>query len=56
VALHDVLNLREMAADEIVQRRESGYDLTAIDAADDPAAVLRQLERTERVPDWTTHR
>jgi len=28
--MHDALDLRELLADEIVQRRESGYDLTAV--------------------------
>jgi ADP-ribosylglycohydrolase len=59
--MHDVLDLREMLADEIVQRRESGYVLDgpalsseAIAAAtdDELREHLEALTRARRSPDW----
>jgi ADP-ribosylglycohydrolase len=63
--MHDALDLRELLADEISQRQESGYDITPalprvreILAAGGPrwSAVLEQayheLEATSVKPDW----
>jgi ADP-ribosylglycohydrolase len=63
--MHDALDLRELLADEIIQRQESGYDVAAVLpgvkqvlAADGPrwsAAVedaYRELEGTSVKADW----
>jgi ADP-ribosylglycohydrolase len=57
--VHDVLDLREMLADEIVQRRESGHvvappDPLAVAAAgdDEIRALIRAVEASPRSPDW----
>jgi ADP-ribosylglycohydrolase len=59
--MHDVLDLREMVAEEIVERRESGYVLDGVapSAAQIAAATeeeltryLAALESAPRSPDW----
>jgi ADP-ribosylglycohydrolase len=57
--MHDVLDLREMLADEIVQRRESGYlvdtpEPAAVAAADEAelARLLADVQAAPRDPDW----
>ncbi len=63
--MHDALDLRELLADEIIQRQESGYDVAAVLpgvkqvlAADGPrwSAALedayRELEDTSVKVDW----
>jgi len=60
--MHDVLDAGDMLADELVQRRESGYDVSgvegfvrdALDAAS-PAEIERAheaLEATDLRDDW----
>jgi len=62
--MHDVLDLREMVADEIVERRQSGYVVEGL--APSPAVIaaasedalrerLAALESAPRVPDWPYH-
>ena len=60
--MHDVLNAGDMLADELVQRRESGYDVSAVEGsvqdalhAASPAEMERAheaLEATELRDDW----
>lgn len=60
--MHDVLNPTEMLTDEVVQRRESGYDVSAVESvvhdalrAASPAAMDRAfeaLDATELRGDW----
>ena len=60
--MHDVLDPVTMLADELTQRRESGYDVSAVAeligealAAGDPDAIEDahlELEQTELRPDW----
>lgn len=60
--MFDPLDLRELVADELAQRRESGYQVEALDAevtdavergdAAELAAMLGRLEQTSRRPDW----
>ena len=57
--MHDVLDLREMLADEIVQRRESGHvvaepDPQLIATRDDHElrAAIGAVEASPRSPDW----
>jgi len=55
--VHDVLDLREMLADEIVQRRESGHvvaDPPVLAAAADAElrAAIKAVEESPRSPDW----
>lgn len=57
--MHDVLDLREMLADEIVQRRESGHvvaepDPRLIATGDDHQlrAAIAAVEASPRSPDW----
>ncbi|HEX6026209.1 MAG TPA: ADP-ribosylglycohydrolase family protein [Solirubrobacter sp.] len=58
--MHDVLDLRELLSDEIVQRRESGYELDGAAASLEPDSVpsdelarrLDELESLRRSPGW----
>jgi ADP-ribosylglycohydrolase len=55
--VHDVLDLREMLADEIVQRWESGHvveepDPSAVASDDEVRALIRAVEASPRSPDW----
>lgn len=60
--MHDVLNVADILADELAQRRESGYDVSAVEGqvhaaldARSPAEVegaYRALESTELRADW----
>jgi ADP-ribosylglycohydrolase len=57
--VHDVLDLRDMLADELVQRRESGYlveppDPAAVARADRPELerMIAALEAAPRDPTW----
>ncbi|HYI83825.1 MAG TPA: ADP-ribosylglycohydrolase family protein [Acetobacteraceae bacterium] len=57
--MHDVLDLRDMLADEIVQRRESGHvvaepDPLVLAAASDGEirAAIAAVEASPRSPDW----
>ena len=61
VDVHDVLDLREMVADEIIQRRESGYLVEGLSPSEDVLAVatddelrghLEALAGAARSPDW----
>jgi hypothetical protein len=52
--MHDVLELTEMLSDEFVQRRESGYDVAAVEGlvhdalrAASPAELDRSYEALE---------
>jgi ADP-ribosylglycohydrolase len=56
---HDVLDLREMLADEIVARRESGHTIAAPDPArvaaagdDELRALIAAVEASPLKPDW----
>ena len=60
--MHDVTNMREMLADEIIERREAGYEVDALadgvaralvsGTAEDHLRLLDQLEQTAIIPDW----
>lgn len=60
--MHDVLDLREILADELVQRREDGYDVAEVEEQvrqaietgtnEERARVYDLLEQTTRRPDW----
>lgn len=60
--MHDVLNLGDVLADELVQRRESGFEVDDLeqsvrDAITDGSIaerekLLEELERRPRRPDW----
>jgi hypothetical protein len=62
--VHDALDLRDLVADEVAQRRESGFDVSSVEADAERAIALpaldaelaRLLQRTESTPrrtDWT---
>jgi ADP-ribosylglycohydrolase len=62
--VHDVLDLRDLVADEVAQRRESGFDVSSVEADAERAIALpavdaelaRLLQRIESMPrrtDWT---
>lgn len=66
--MHDVLNLRDILSDELIQRREEGYNVSSIeqqvrqvvengsDSSDAECALLYDaLNQTERQPDWPYH-
>ena len=59
--MHDPLNVGDLVNDELRQRRESGYDVSALEArgAEAPSSDSERLEelyldliRTRRRPDW----
>lgn len=61
--MHDVLDLRDLLADELVQRRESGSDVSSLEGEVEAALrdgadaqrlsdLLDALERTPRVAGW----
>lgn len=61
--MHDVLNLAEILGDELVQRREEGYDVAALEVpvrqaiADGDVAecarLYNKLDKLERRDDWS---
>ncbi len=63
--MHDVLDVRDILADELVQRRESGYDVAELEKPINVAltessdeelwSLLRTLEGVPRSPKWTYH-
>jgi ADP-ribosylglycohydrolase len=62
--VHDALDPRDLLADELAQRRQSGFDVTDVEAAIESALAnpnasgahveetFARLEATERRPDW----
>lgn len=64
-AVHDVLNLRDILCDELVQRREEGYDVSALEGQIEQAvthesgATLSRLydllEQTQKRANWAYH-
>lgn len=38
---HDALDLHDLVADELAQRRETGYDVTGLEAAVTPGPARR---------------
>jgi ADP-ribosylglycohydrolase len=58
---HDALDLRDLVADELAQRRQTGYDVAGLEAAvaealaggpADLGELLDRLERAPRSDDW----
>src|SRR5687767_11390436 len=58
--MHDALDLRDLVANELVQRRESGYEVTELEAAvelalgDGSAPLGELLDRLEQAPRSTS--
>jgi hypothetical protein len=59
--MHDALDFRNLVADELAQRRETGYAVAGLEAdvelalgdgAAPPAALLDRLERAPRLEGW----
>jgi hypothetical protein len=54
--MHDGVDLREVVANELVQRRESGYNLSGLEAAveaalaDGSVPLVELLDRLEQAP------
>ena len=54
--MHDVLDLRDILADELLQRRESGYDVDDLEGAVKEATSNGSPAERERVLDELEHR
>jgi hypothetical protein len=59
--MHDALDLRDLVADELAQRRETGYEVAGLEAEVELAlrdgaaplgALLDRLEQVSRLEDW----
>ncbi len=63
--MFDPMNLNDMLADELIQRREDGYDVAALEepvrqalehgSIEERLRLLKSVENTSRREDWSYH-